>query len=185
MNATSVDHARNLKAKAAKELRSFLLLFFYLWVLFGVFALNQDIVRREHGLGVAMQGLAVVNALVFAKVMLLFEMFDPGKFLRRRPLIYPILFEALLLTILFIVVHVIEKVVAGVLHGKTVADSLPSVGGGGLVGLLSAAVIVFVALTPFFGLRNLNFVLGEGKLQALLLGDGSGRTARGGDGQAG
>ena len=55
-----------------------------------------------------MQGLAVINALVFAKVMVLFEMFDPGAWLRRRPLIYPILFKSFLLMVLFLVAHVAE-----------------------------------------------------------------------------
>ncbi|HKI14943.1 MAG TPA: hypothetical protein VKA12_08045, partial [Roseiarcus sp.] len=148
--------APGLKAMAAEEARKFVVLFLYLWVLFGVFVLNQSIVLREQGIGFTAQGFAVVNALVLAKVMLLFEHFDPGRWLRRRPLIYPILYEALLLTILFILVHILEKVIEGLFRGKTIVASLPSIGGGGLAGLLSAAVIMFVALVPFFGFRNLS-----------------------------
>jgi hypothetical protein len=166
--APSGHSAHSLKAKAAEEFRRFLVLFFYLWILFGVFVLNQGIVLREHGFNFAMQGFAFINALVFAKVMMLFEMFDPGRWLRRRPLIYPILFETTLLTVLFVVVHVLEKTVEGLFRGKPIADSLPSFGGGGLVGLLSVSVILFVALVPFFGLRNLNFAIGEGHLWKIL-----------------
>ena len=43
-------------------------------------------------------------------------------------------------------------------------------GGGGPVGLVRAAVIMFVALIPFFGVRNLSLVLGADKLTALLFG---------------
>jgi len=159
-------------AKAAEELRKFVVLFVYLWILFGVFALNQGIVLRQNGIAWTMQGLALINALVFAKVMMLFEMFDPGAWLRRRPLIYPILYETFLLTVLFLVVHVIEKVVEGVIRGNTVADSLPSIGGGGFMGLISASVIMFVALTPFFALRNLGFAVGADRLWGLLFGPG-------------
>ena len=53
------------------------MLFLYLWILFGVFVLNQGVVLREHGINFAMQGFAFINALVFAKVMMLFEVFDP------------------------------------------------------------------------------------------------------------
>jgi len=49
--------------------------------------------------------------------------------------------------------------------------SLPSIGGG-LAGLLGASVIMFVALVPFFGLRNLSLAMGEGRLRAMLLGGG-------------
>ena len=160
--------ARSLKAKAADEFRKFLVLFFYLWILFGVFVLNEGVALREHGFNFAMQGFAFINALVFAKVMMLFEVFDPGRWLRKRPLIYPILYETLLLTVLFLVAHVLEKTIDGLVHGKTVADSMPAIGGGGLTGLLSVTVILFIALIPFFGLRNLSLAMGEGRLWAVI-----------------
>jgi len=160
---------RSLPAKALEEFRRFLTLFLYLWVLFGVFVLNQGVVLREQGVDFAMQGLAVINALIFAKVMMVFEIFNPGGWLRKGPLIYPIVYETSLLTILFLVVHVLEKAIEGVVQGKAVVESLPSIGGGGLAGLLSASVIMFVALLPFFGLRNLSFALGAGRLRAMLL----------------
>jgi hypothetical protein len=164
----SAHGARSLKAKAAEEFRRFVILFFYLWILFGVFVLNQGIVLREHGFDFVLQGFAFINALVFAKVMMLFEIFDPGRWLRRRPLIYPILYETLLLTILFLVAHVLEKTIDGLVRGKTIADSLPTIGGGGLTGLLSITVILFIALIPFFGLRNLSLAMGEGRLWSVI-----------------
>jgi hypothetical protein len=164
----SAHGARSLKAKAADEFRRFLVLFFYLWILFGVFVLNQGVVLREHGINFAMQGFAFFNALVFAKVMMLFEVFDPGRWLRKRPLIYPILYESLLLTVLFLVAHVLEKTIEGLLRGKTIADSLPGIGGGGLPGFVSITVILFIALIPFFGLRNLSLAMGEGRLYAMM-----------------
>jgi hypothetical protein len=165
--SASAHHEQSLKAKAAEEFRRFLVLFFYLWVLFGVFVLNQGVVLREHGFDFAMQGIAFINALVFAKVMMLFEIFDPGRWLRRRPLIYPILYETLLLTALFLVAHVLEKTIEGLLQGKTMADSLPAIGGGGFTGLLSMTAILFIALIPFFGLRNLSMAMGDGRLWAV------------------
>lgn len=167
----SAREPHGLKAKAAEEARKFLALFFYLWVVFGVFMLNQDIVRREDGVNFAMQGFALVNALVFAKVVLVFDMFDPGAWLRKRPLIYPIVYETFLVTILLLAAHVAEKVIDGLIRGRTILESLPSVGGGGLAGLLSASVIMFVALLPLFGLRNLDLAMGSGRLRAMLLGE--------------
>ena len=172
----SGSRSGNLKAKAAEEFRRFVGLFVYLWILFSVFAINQGIVLREHDIAWTMQGLAFVNALVFAKVMMLFEMFDPGRWLRQRPLIYPILYESFLLTMLFLVVHIVEKVAEGAFRGETILASLPSIGGGGVTGLLSAAVIMFVALTPFFALRNLSFALGGDRLYVLLFQSGASST---------
>src|SRR3984957_2697587 len=160
--------ARSLKAKAVDEFRRFLILFFYLWVLFGVFVLNQGVVLREHGINFTMQGFAFFNALVFAKVMMLFEVFDPGRWLRKRPLIYPILYESLLLTVLFLIAHVIEKAIEGLFRGKTLAEGMPLLTGAGLPGFLSITVILFIALIPFFGLRNLSLAMGEGRLYGMI-----------------
>ena len=164
----SAQGARSLTAKAADEFRRFLLLFFYLWILFGVFVLNQGVALREHGIDFAMQGFAFFNALVFAKVMMLFEVFDPGRWLRKRPLIYPILYESLLLTVLFLIAHVLEKTIEGLFRGQTIAEGMPLLTGDGLAGFLSITVILFIALIPFFGLRNLSLAMGEGQLYAMM-----------------
>lgn len=168
--ARSVKSAHSLAEKAVEEFRRFVVLFLYLWVLFAMFVVNQSIVLREQGIPFFTQGFALINALVLAKVMLVFEAFDPGRWLRRRPLIYPILFEAFLLTILFLVVHIIEKAIEGLIHGKKVVESLPTIGGGSLVGLLSVTVILFIALIPFFAFRNLGLVLGQDRLMPLIFG---------------
>ena len=84
---------RNLKARVKDELVRFFVLFFYLWVLFGVFVITQDIILREEGRPLASQGFAFINALLLAKVMLVFEDLDLRRWLERRPLIYPILFR--------------------------------------------------------------------------------------------
>src|SRR3984957_1599675 len=160
--------SRSLKAKAADEFRRFLVLFFYLWILFGVFVLNQGVVLREHGINFAMQGFAFFNALVFAKVMMLFEIFDPGRWLRKRPLIYPILYGSLLLMVLFLIAHVLEKTIEGLFRGKTLTEIMPVLTGAGLPGFVSITVILFIALIPFFGLRNLSLAMGEGRLYAMM-----------------
>ncbi len=164
----SAPGARSLTAKAVDEFRRFLILFFYLWILFGVFVLNQGVALREHGINFAMQGFAFFNALVFAKVMMLFEVFDPGRWLRKRPLIYPILYESLLLTVLFLIAHVVEKTIEGLIRGKTLTESMPVLTGAGLPGFLSITVILFIALIPFFGLRNLSLAMGEGRLYGMI-----------------
>jgi hypothetical protein len=118
----------------------------------------------------AAQGFSLVNALVLGKVMLIAEDLKIGRRLRPSPLIYPILADSIIFAVLFIIFHVVEHVIIGLLQGKTVAASVPVIGGGGLAGLVSVAVIYFVALTPFFALKHLGRELGEGRLKAMLFG---------------
>jgi hypothetical protein len=173
--ASAPNRTHGLRERIVEEIRRFVVLFLYLWLLFGLFVLNESIILRQHGIGFAAQGFAVFNALVLAKVMLVAEDLNFGRWLDRRPLIYPILHDALLFTVLFIAFHVAEKVVIGLIKGASVRSSVPAIGGGGLAGLLCVAVIFFVALIPYFAVRNLSRALGPGRLSALLFGAPVGR----------
>lgn len=161
---------QKLVSHAADEFRRFLVMFFYLWVLFGLFVLNERIILGQRGISLQLQGFAVLNAFILAKVMLLAEYFDFGAWLQRRPLIYPIVANSLFLTVLFICFHVIEKVVIGLVHGESFAQSVPAIGGGGLVGVLCVALILFVSLIPFFAFRFVSRELGADQLNAMLFG---------------
>ena len=164
------------KAKGAisHKVRRFLLMFLYLWALFLLVSLSQDIVLRQRGISVSAQGLgfinALVNALVLAKVMLVAEDLDLGRWRQRRPLIYPILYETLLLTVLFICFHLVEHIAIGLFKGETLAASVPHIGGGGLAGLACVGVILFIALIPFFAFKHVGRELGQGRLRAMLFG---------------
>ena len=159
-----------LATRVADEMRRFAVLFIYLWILFGLFVLNERIVLGQRGIGFSSQGFALINALVLAKVMLIAEDLNLGRWLDRRPLIYPILHDSLLFTVLFIAFHIVEKVVIGLVAGETVSTSLPAIGGGGVAGLLCVAVISFFGLIPFFAFRSFTRALGADRMNALLFG---------------
>jgi hypothetical protein len=161
---------QTVKKRAAEEIKRFMILFLYLWVLFGLFVINEKIILRQRGIGFTSQGFAFFNALVLAKVMLVAEDLNLGRWLDRRPLIYPILHDAFLFAVLFISFHVVEDVVMGVLRGHSAASSVPAIGGGGLVGLACVTTILFVALIPYFAFKHIRRVLGADRLHAILFG---------------
>lgn len=172
MGSSSAGHSRIQKAKdtVIDEMKRFLVMFFYLWLLLGLFVINEKVTLRQHGIDFAPHGFAFINALVLAKVMLVAEDLNLGARLQARPLIYPIVTEALILAILFIAFHVVEQMVIGLVGGESVAASVPAIGGGGLVGLACVALILFVSLIPYFAFRRVSRELGPGKMRALLLG---------------
>lgn len=169
-NSHISDRPFGLRERALDEARRFAVMFVYLWVLFGLFVLNERIILDQRGIDFSSHGFALVNALVLAKVMLLTEDLNLGRWMRRRPLIYPILFEALLLTVMFICFHVVERIVVGLVKRESVEASIPAIGGGGAAGVACVAVILFVALIPFFAFRNVSRELGPGQLHAMLFG---------------
>ena len=168
-------HGRGHKVmeRLGEEVKRFMVMFLYLWVLFGLFVLYQRILLRQEGLSFTAQGFALVNALVLAKVMLIAEDLRVGHWLRSRPLIYPILGESLIFTVVFICFHILEHVVIGLIKRESIAASIPAIGGGGLAGLVSVGLILFVSLIPFFGFRNLSRELGADRLKAMLFGTAS------------
>jgi hypothetical protein len=66
--------------------------------------------------------------------------------------------------------YIVEEIVVGLFHGKTVAESFPQVGGGGLVGVLTVGGILCIALVPFFAFREIARVIGETNFRSLMLG---------------
>jgi hypothetical protein len=162
-------HKGSLTARALEEVRRFVVLFVYLWVLFGLFALHERVILHENGLNFTRQGVAILNALVMAKVMLVAEDLRLGRLKLRAPLILPILIQSCLFAVLFLAFHIFEHVIIGMIAGAAAAASVPAIGGGGLPGLACVSAILFFALIPYFAYANLGEVLGHDRLRALLL----------------
>lgn len=159
-----------LRALALAEGKQFVVLFLYLWVLFGLYVLNERIILDQNGIDFVAHGFALFNAFVLAKVMLVAEHMNLSRWLNRRPLIYPILHDSLLFAIIFIVFHAIEKLVVTAVRGEAAAASIPNVGGGGIAGIVCVAVILFFTLMPFFAFRNFNRALGPERMNTMLFG---------------
>lgn len=169
-HAKDPEH-RSIGQRLAIELWRFLGMFAYLWVIFGIYALAERIILRQHGIPFTSQGFAFFNALILAKVMLVAEDLRLGhRFLQDRRLIVQIVFEDSVFVVVFILFHVLEAVIVGLIAGKTAAASVPAIGGGGLIGLICVAILYFLALIPYFGYRNLDRALEPGKLHAVLFG---------------
>ena len=73
MEPKALKEPKTLKERAREEFRRFVTMFLYLWVMFSLFQLHEFLVLAGQGLPYVKIGFALVNALVFAKVMLLGE----------------------------------------------------------------------------------------------------------------
>jgi hypothetical protein len=174
----SAVHDRLHKAKevAVDEFRRFLIAFLYIYILLGVFVLHEEIALRTHGsmsqaIPFAPHGFAIINALVLGKVALVVENLRLAQRIKPKPLIWPILLEALVLAVLFIAMHYVEHLIGGWIHGESLAKSVPMVGGGGAWGVFFATFGFFVAMIPFCGFRQITLAIGWPRMRALLFGD--------------
>jgi hypothetical protein len=164
-----MSRLRRVKTKAYAEFKQFLVIFVYLWVVFGLLSIHKSIVLSEHNLDYPEQTFAIINAFIFAKVLLVGEHFGLGTKFGHKPLIYPILHKSFIFTLVIICSHVIESVLVGLWHGNTVTNSFPTMGDGRVKGILSVGAVGFVVLLPFFAFREVGRVIGHKELWSLIL----------------
>jgi hypothetical protein len=83
--------------------------------------------------------------------------------------VYAILFKSAAFNVLLVCFNIPEEEVVGLYHNKTITQSMPTLGGGGLEGMLLVGLIVFIVLTPFFSFREVARVIGEDQLLSIIL----------------
>jgi hypothetical protein len=159
---------RGLKERLIEEVKRFGIMFLYLYVLFALFNIHEYIILTQRHIDFTHYGFALINALVLAKVMLVAEDLRVGSRFDGSPLIYPVIFKSLMFAVIFIVFHIIEDTLVGLWHGKTFAESVPSIGGGGLTGVVAVGVIMAFCLIPFFAFAEVSRVIGGDELRNLI-----------------
>jgi hypothetical protein len=161
---------RSLKVRVLEELRKFFVIVAYLWLVFFVLFVHEWLVLAGHNIGFRFYGLATLNALILGKIMLIAENMRFTKRFDNRPLIVPIAYKSIVFAVLLLAAYVVEEIGVGMFHGKTMAESFPTIGGGGPAALLSVAAIMAAALAPFFAFREIARVVGEAEFRVLMLG---------------
>lgn len=160
---------KSLKARAFSEMKKYLLITLYLWVLLALFSLYKKELLQENGINYWNQSYAIVNAMVFAKVMLLGEMLDLGARLRKLALIWVVFGKSLLFTILLIVFHMAEEMLRAWIKHLPVAETVLNFGGGSWFGIFIYAALLFVTLVPLFAFREVSDAMGKDQLWRMLI----------------
>jgi hypothetical protein len=107
-----------LKQKAYHELKEFLVIALYLWVVFGFFLLCKSVILNEERISYLAHGVAFINALVLAKFVLIARAFRLGDQANDAPLIYPILLKSALFSVVLSCCKILEDAAVGFFHGN-------------------------------------------------------------------
>jgi hypothetical protein len=165
----ALSRLQRITRKLKHEVEEWMVMFLYLWVIFTLFVLHESILRAQQHQDFKLHGFAIINALILSKVMLVGE--DLRLARRRldsRPILV-ILKQSFAFALLFIGFHVLEGTIVGVVHGKTIAASIPDLAGGRLLDIIALGFIASVCLIPFFAFREVSRDLGEHRLWRLLV----------------
>jgi hypothetical protein len=159
--------SRTLKQKVIEQMKEFLFIALYLWLVFGLLVMYKSVILGEYQIDFASHGLALINALALGKVMLVAKELHLGQRFDNSPLMYPTLVKSAIFTVVLACFKILEDAAVGVYHGKSFAESIADLGGGTLQAILTLTLLLFVVLIPFVGFGELQRVLGEGKLKQL------------------
>jgi hypothetical protein len=162
-----------LKGRAAIELKRYIALAIYLWVLFSMFEIHRYAVLRSVEPGASVSGyrvgLAAINALIMAKVILIGEALHLGKQFSEKRTIYSVLFKSVMFALFAIFFDVVEGVITGLIRGKPIATSIPQMGGGGVLGVFLFGVMASIVLIPLFLFAEMQQLIGKDKLHSMIL----------------
>lgn len=156
-----------LKEKAAEELKLFLLISAYLFLFFGAFLAYRRLISHELGASYLRYGFALIEALVIAKVILIGKAMGIGKRVLGRPLILSVLRSSLAYGALVAAFAVLEHVVEGLVHGKTLSASFAAFTSQGADEILGRTLIMFLAFLPLFAFWEVARLVGGQRLFSL------------------
>ncbi len=172
--ARGPEGKKSLKERAISELEKYAVITVYLWLLFALFGLYKRQVLEMNGVVVWQQSFAIVNALIFGKVILIADALELGKGVQGQSLARIVLAKSLIFAIVLIAFHIVEEAIRAWFAGQPLSASTADFGGT-LFGLLTYAAIFFVALTPFFALQAAGRILGSDALWRLFFRRGAER----------
>jgi hypothetical protein len=157
----------NWRDKILHEMGEYLVNVIYLTLVFAAFTQYRRLLLAAHDIVYTNYWVALIQALIFGKVIMVGALFRLGRSLEQKPLIIPALYKAVVFTFLVVVFHLVEHAIKGLWQGNTLAGSLGVFLDQGYHELLAGSLVIFVALIPFFAVKELGRVLGEDKIRTL------------------
>jgi hypothetical protein len=111
--------SQKLKQRAYHEMKEYLAISLYLWMVFGLLIVYKSVVLAEHHIDFALHGLALINALALAKVMLVATKLHFADRFKDAPLIYPTLLKSAAFSVLLACFKILEEAAVGLYRGKS------------------------------------------------------------------
>jgi hypothetical protein len=164
---SSLDKKKNIKKKIVHEVTEYWINVVYLTLVFASFTQYRRLVLAAHDITYTNYWVAVIEALVLAKVVMIGDVLHLGRRLEHKPLIYSTLLKTVVFTIFVGAFTLIEHVIKGLWKGEAFVEQFGNFLGKGYHEVLAGCMVVFVAFIPFFAFRELGRVLGEGKIRTL------------------
>ena len=163
---------RSLKERAIEEFKAYWIIVLYLAIFLGALTNYRRLILAEFGVVYLKYGVAFIEALIIAKVILIGRAFGFTRLLDDRPLIFPVLFKSVLFGALVFLFGIVEHLVEGWYHKESLAAIFDKIASIGIDELGARALILIVAFVPFFAFAELGRVIGIQRLAAMFFSKG-------------
>ena len=167
MEATEEKKSSSLKERALEELKAYWVITLYLWLFLGSFTIYRRLILAETGVPYLHYGIALVESLVIAKVVLIGRVFGFSKRFDHLPLILPVLYKSLLFALLVLLFGLLEKTIDGLIHHEGLTGGLQKIAEVGRYEIGARTLMLTVAFVPFFAFSEVARVIGQRELSAL------------------
>jgi hypothetical protein len=152
------------KQRFLREMIRYFISVLYLAAFFGAFAWYRRFVLAAYKINYFNYGVALIEALILAKVIWIGEVLHIVRDREDKPLIYPTIEKAVVFTIFVGIFEVIERMIGGLIEGIGAKAGVMKLLAEGKYEWLARCIVVFCAFIPFFAFRELAREMGEGKL---------------------
>ena len=156
--------SETLKQKARHELVEYALNVVYLTIVFAAFTIYRRLILASYEIVYTDYGVALIEALILGKVIMIGGLFRLGRSLEDKPLIYSSLYKTAVFSLFCAAFTVAEHTVAGLWKGEGLAAGLHHIADKGGHEVLANTLMLFVSLFPFFAFKELGRVAGRDRL---------------------
>jgi hypothetical protein len=157
------------KQRVEKELHEYAIASAYLFSCFTAILFYKSAVLGAAGFSAVPLGFAAAKALILGKFLLIGEAAGVGTRLESRNLLQYTLRKTVLLFLLLIALTVVEEMLVGWYHGRSVADTIEEHQWPSAMEIIANSLLMLLVLLPYVAVKELSRALGPGVLRRLWL----------------
>jgi hypothetical protein len=157
----------SLRERALEELKAYWFITLYLWLFLGCFTVYRRLILAESGVAYLNYGVALIEALVIAKVVLIGRIFGFTRRFDDAPLAVPVLYKSIVFALLVMLFGVVEHLVVGWFHRQGLVGGLREIAETGAYEIGARTLMLTVAFVLFFAFTEIGRRMGMERLRAM------------------
>jgi hypothetical protein len=156
-----------LKQKALHELIEYAVNVAYLAIVLSAFTWYRRFILASYDITYTNYWVALIEALIMGKVIMIGGIFGLGRSLEDRPLILSSLYKTAVFCLFCAAFTVAEHSVVSLWKGEGIAAGIHEIAAKGGGEIAANTLMLFVALFPYFAFRELGRVIGRERLREI------------------